>query len=291
MSIAISSRDRPDAFRRVVRMLAAQIPEERRPDLTLLVTFDGCDPYGLAELESLPIDVQVTHHEEARGFARGRNEAVELNRHRTIAFLDDDACPGPAWLATILRGLDRYPDALALGGRVCRLPSQDGLLPLLRDAIYYLETFGPWYLEPDDPSGPDLAGPPYVNGANSAYRAETFDRFGPFRPDLPACVDIEYGRRFGAREHAVLLAGMAIQHEHPDRFRSYLRRSVRAGQARRLMAPTFPPDAPAAFARERVRALLWTDLRRLAHLPDRRARGFAVLTIQELAQLYGYVRR
>jgi hypothetical protein len=299
MMIAVATRDRPDAFVRLLGLLRRQITPDLEKTVSLFVTFDGCEPYGLDELDAFANVVEITHNEEARGFAVGRNAAVQANGSAVIAFLDDDACPGPRWLSAVYRGLETYPDLLAFGGRVRRLPTQHGILPLLRDAVYYRETFGAWYLVPDDdddggdgeaPFG-DLLGPPYVNGANSAYRAETFERYGLFRPDLPACVDIEYGRRFGARANAVLLAGMAIEHEHPDRIRGYLTRSVRAGQARRLMASTFPPDAPRAFAVERVKALLWTDLRRLGYLPERRVQGAAVLTVQELAQLYGYLRK
>ena len=240
-------------------------------------------------VESLPFPVNTALNPTARGIAGARNRALELASGDVVALLDDDAIPTATWLSSMQRGLSAYPHRLCFGGRVVCSHEPANVIARLRDEVYYRETFGAWYRSPDGRGGPDLPGPPYVNGGNSAYRRQVFAMLGSFREDLPAYVDVEFGLRARCRETGILLDGFTIRHAHPTTLRAYLRRSHTSGRARarlRAHAEHSPQRVSGAIARN----LAWNNILRARRITRAQPVAFAVLTLQEIAHGIGYLR-
>jgi glycosyltransferase involved in cell wall biosynthesis len=290
LSLVLTTRDRPSGFDRAVRALDAQAASEPGPPVELIVVFDGCRPYHGASLAQLGMDVHVRVNDLPRGIARARNQALRPASGEVVAFMDDDAVPADTWLGSLRRGLRRYPDRRCFGGRVRCAHEPANLIARLRDDVYYRETFGAWYAAPDGLGGPDLLGPPYVNGGNCAYRQTVFDEIGAFREDLPAYVDVEFGPRADCRRSGVLLDGLTIAHAHPTRLRPYLRRCYTSGQARRRLHH-HRAHAPRAALTAIACNLAWRNVLRAGRLPVRqRLLGYVVLALQEVTHGCGYVR-
>jgi GT2 family glycosyltransferase len=289
ISILIPTSGRPQGFEQTLVALAGLAGSDHRADLELVVVFDGCEPYCGPSLRSLPFAVKTVVHPTARGIAGARNRAAELASGDVLVLLDDDAIPTTTWLSSLQRGLGAYPDRLCFGGRVVCSHEPANVIARLRDEVYYRETFGEWYAAPDGYGGADLPGPPYVNGGNSAFRREVFATLGLFREDLPAYVDVEFGLRARCRETGILLDGFTIRHAHPTTLRAYLHRSHTSGRARarlRAHAPHSPRRVSAAI----VRNLAWNNILRARRLPRAQPVAFAVLTLQEIAHGFGYLR-
>lgn len=290
LAIVITTLNRPDRFASAVSELCDQITATGLTATTrLAVVFDGCRPYPEPQLDTLPIDVTVAHNPAPTGIANARNQGIGLCPDADlIAFVDDDAIPAPTWLASLLRGVTTYPDKWCFGGRVHRANPDGNLLAALRDEVYYRETFGPWYADPDWPAR-DLIGPPYVSGGNAVYRHHVFDRFGLFRPDLPAYVDVEFGLRVRCEHHGVLLDGLTIGHHHPSTLRGYLRRAFTSGQARCLLRADHTRHRPAGVFGEIARNVLHHNIERARRLDTNQAGALTVLTLQEVIHGIGYL--
>ena len=59
--------------------------------------------------------VRVVANARSRGLSGARNTALDLVRSEVVVFLDDDACPEPGWLATMLAPYAEA-DVVAVGG-------------------------------------------------------------------------------------------------------------------------------------------------------------------------------
>lgn len=291
VSLVVSTRDRPAAFDRLCSALARQLPSTPDGSVELIVIFDGCEPYADVGFLNSEVPTRLIHHRTSAGFAASRNEGIRSSTGTVIAFLDDDAIPASNWIGSLRRGLREHPSASMFGGRVRRLPSQDSVTSLLRDHVYYRETFGAWYLAPDSPAGAapvDQVGAPYVNGGNSAYRREVF-REGGFRTDLPGYVDVEFGRRCCASSRAVLLDGMSILHEHPDRLADYFARCHRSGRARRRLS-SLPEHRAARVVTSAATNVVYGNWCRIRGMERRRPSAFGILALQEMIHVAGFVR-
>ena len=107
------------------------------------------------------------------GLSAARNAAVRAARGEILAFIDDDAYPGPRWLRALVEALEQ-DGVLCAGGPV--EPLIQGELP-----DWFLGRYLP-YLSAWD-RGPELARlvyNEYPRGANIAFRREAFERFGDF---------------------------------------------------------------------------------------------------------------
>ena len=85
----------------------------RTPDEVALV-IDHNDAL-LARARAAFSSVQVMANEEASGLSGARNTGVRRTRADVLAFLDDDACAEPEWLAELVDAL-RQPAVLGAGG-------------------------------------------------------------------------------------------------------------------------------------------------------------------------------
>lgn len=288
LSVVVTTRERSDGCRRLWEALEAQLADH--PDLVaeVVLVFDGCEPYSWVQASA---GYRCVHLAERHGIAGARNVGVRGSSGEIVAFLDDDAVPVPGWVSSVLAACTTYPQMIAFGGRVIGSDPQN-LYAQLRDQVYYRETFGAWYV--DASVDGDLVGPPYVNGGNSAYRRQAVLGAGGFDGALPAYSDVELGRRLGLHRHGVLVAGMAIRHDHPSTFDAYLRRCYRSGRARGQLwsRRRYPQDAPGRVAATIIANVLWHNVvhrvRRVRRIPAGRARAAVVLSCQEVLHGVGY---
>jgi GT2 family glycosyltransferase len=285
LSVVIITRERSAQCRRLCAALDDQLTQHPALTAEILLVFDGCPGYDWVPRRQPYRSVRLG---QRSGIAVARSAGIAHARSSVIAFLDDDAIPAGTWLSSLLTGLASYPDRWAFGGRVAGR-DRSNLYSQLRDLVYYLETFGAWYL--GDDSGPDRLGTPYVNGGNSAYRRSALALSGGFDQDLPAYSDVELGRRLGLEEHGVLLAGMSILHDHPDTFRKYLVRCVRSGRARALIwkGTGAREHSPASALSAALSNVAWKNYVRARRLNRHRVKAVAVLFCQEVAHGFGYV--
>jgi glucosyl-dolichyl phosphate glucuronosyltransferase len=135
--------------------------------------------------------------EGKQGLSHARNAGVGAARGEVIAFTDDDVTVDPKWVASLRQAFTQF-NCTGAGGRTiavwsCSKPA-------------WFEDEGPYAL-----SGPiisfDLGDSPSEMvqapiGANMAYRADAFEKYGHFRTDLGrmgasmmAKEDTEFGRR------------------------------------------------------------------------------------------------
>lgn len=285
LSIVVATRNRSDGCQRLWNALERQLAG--RFDVELVVVFDGCEPYTWVSSSHL---YRYVHLTKRLGIAGARNVGVRTAYGEILAFLDDDAVPVPGWVSSVLAASKNYPHLVAFGGRVIG-SDRLNLYAQLRDQVYYLETFGAWYL--DGSIVDDLVGPPYVNGGNSAYRRQPVLEAGGFDVRLPAYSDVDLGRRLGLERRGALLAGMTIYHDHPAEFGEYMRRCYRSGRARGLLWShrRYPQDAPARVVATIVANLLWNNaVHRAGRVNAGRGRVTVVLACQEVIHGIGYAR-
>ncbi|GAA0480180.1 hypothetical protein Aca07nite_87850 [Actinoplanes capillaceus] len=285
LSVVVVTRERSVGCRRLCAALDSQLTDRHDIAAEVVIVFDGCEAYPWTLQEGR---YRVVHLPVRHGIAKARNIGIGHARGDMVAFLDDDAVPAPGWVDSLLAAFTGRPQPIAVGGRVIG-SDQENLYAQLRDQVYYLETFGPWYVDPG--VGGDLAGPPYVNGGNSVYLRRELLAVGGFDELLPAYSDVELGRRLRLHDRGVLLAGLTIYHDHPSSFREYMRRCYRSGRARGLLWSRrgYRQDAPGRVARTTAANLLWNNIvHRARRIRQGWVRTVMVLSCQEVVHAYGY---
>lgn len=182
--------------------------------------------------------VRYLRHERPRGLNAARNTALAETRAELVVFVDDDVQAPAGWLAAIVEGAERHPEAQAFGGPIeARL---DGPAP----------------------RGCGREGPPItaldlgdrdteterVWGANLALRRGALELAGPFDEALPLGGDeeewLERLRAAGGRVFYLAGAGLVHRRAGDDvRLRALMRsaygrgRSARAHDLRRGASP------------------------------------------------------
>ncbi|MBA2457459.1 MAG: glycosyltransferase [Gemmatimonadales bacterium] len=166
LSVAISTRDRPDALGRCLSALAAGdavpaqviVVDQSRDDETRSML--GQARWGTMSVTCI--------RQEPLGLAASQNTAVASASCPTVAVIDDDCIADRQWLATIESTFASQEELGALTGRVLPLESEgDRVYPVAsRTSIVRKDFSGktvPW---------------PVGGGNNFAVRREWFDRIG-----------------------------------------------------------------------------------------------------------------
>ena len=110
--IAAFSSDRWTRLRDAVASVGAQ----HRPALETIVVVDH-NPELLDRAKRELTDAVVVPNAGQRGASGARNTGVARSRGEVVAFLDDDACATPEWLATMIMHF-ADPAVAGVGGRV-----------------------------------------------------------------------------------------------------------------------------------------------------------------------------
>ncbi|HJT82541.1 MAG TPA: glycosyltransferase [Chthoniobacterales bacterium] len=116
--------------------------------------------------------------EKTPGLTNARNRGVRDARAPMIAFLDDDALAGPAWLSSIVSAFEQFPDAMCVGGPIepwFETPAPAWFPARLLGC--YNRSYGPearWYNFPHE----------QPVGCNMAFRKRCLEEIGGFNPLL-----------------------------------------------------------------------------------------------------------
>jgi GT2 family glycosyltransferase len=119
VTVAISTRDRPDALDRCLESLAAGV---RRPDEIVVV--DQSADQETSRVASRWRDAGLTilyERNEARGLGVAQNVAFARARHPIVAVLDDDCVADTSWLHVVASRLGGRVDLDGVTGRVLPL--------------------------------------------------------------------------------------------------------------------------------------------------------------------------
>jgi GT2 family glycosyltransferase len=129
LSIAISTRDRPDAVEQCLRALLAA---EHVPFEIVVVDQSTTDEtqHVVQELAQGPTEIVYVRH-DGSGLGASQNLAVRTARREIVAVIDDDCVPGEGWATCIERTFAASPELGLLTGRVLPLgPPTPGLYPV-----------------------------------------------------------------------------------------------------------------------------------------------------------------
>jgi GT2 family glycosyltransferase len=211
-SVAISTRDRPEALRRCLASLreGTLLPAE-------VVVADQSDgPETQTVVSEASSDSVPVRYLRARrgGLGVAQNDAVGAASSVFVAVLDDDCVADPCWLAELARALEGPPAAGLVAGRVLPLgPDRPGAYPVSSRISIEPRVFEgkalPW----------DVG-----SGNNFAVRRDLFEaiggcdeRLGPGSPSLGGVdMDLFYRLlRSGAR--ARFAPGALVLHERTTR--------------------------------------------------------------------------
>jgi GT2 family glycosyltransferase len=234
VSVVVPTRDRADYLRVCLQSLAGQQLAE---PVEAIVVDDGSTDATPTVAEECGARVVRLHGRSGPNAAR--NAGVAEARADLIAFVDDDVDAPPGWLAAVVDGARRHPDADAFGGPIrARLegnaPRSCGREPA---PITTLDL------------GNEDRETEFVWGANMAVRRRAFERVGGFDEALPQFGEEEEWltrlRAAGGRVMYLAAAGLDHRRAGDDaRLRRLMRgayvrgRSLRGHDARRGTAPS-----------------------------------------------------
>jgi GT2 family glycosyltransferase len=248
------------------------------------------------------------------GLSHARNCGSAHATGALVVFLDDDALPDPGWIAALVTGADRHPEAGVFGGPI-RLLLEAAPPPWFPgDVLPFVHWLGHHDFGPDDrpliAEGNRYCGP---GGGNLALRREVLAAVGPFATSLgrqgeslisgEEVLLVERARKLG---HQVwYLAGAGVQHLVPAARLErpwFVRRSFSEGQSQaRIMDSMTPADVRGPLRQQLLERA--DAVQNLALRLERTGLGFAQLSLKaqvdfamvlglvvELAALLGYRR-
>lgn len=199
LSVVVATVDRPEGVRRCLdailsgRLLPSEIivvDQGGRPETEAIVAAAGGD--------GVPVRMV---RDGRRGLSASRNAGLRAGTGEIVVVTDDDCRPDPGWLEAVATAFERFPETVAVTGRVLADGSpEEGLATSLRTASDPRAFSGP--------VEPWLVG----TGANFAVRRRTALGFGGYDERLGT------GSPGRAAEdmdliHRLLSAGRTIRYE------------------------------------------------------------------------------
>jgi GT2 family glycosyltransferase len=109
VSVVVPTRDRSDYLRVALDSLAAQ--DFGEPYETIVVDDASREPVA-------PVGVEIVRNDSPQGPNAGRNEGVRRATSDLIVLIDDDVYAPPGWLAALVEGARRHPEAAVVGGPI-----------------------------------------------------------------------------------------------------------------------------------------------------------------------------
>ncbi len=225
VSVLVPTYNRAHLLDRGLTSLTSQsYPGER---YEVLVVSDGStdDTAGVVgqwvARSSLVRFVPIAHG----GLNSARNAGLAAARGELICLVDDDVVAPPGWLAALVAGFERYPDAGAFGGPI-RLSLER---PMPRSCGR--EELGETVLD----AGTEVCEPEVLYGSNLAVTRAAVEAVGPFDVTLPSSGDEEeWLRRLRAAGRRILyLPDAEVLHRRTEddlRLRNLLRKRYARGR-------------------------------------------------------------
>jgi GT2 family glycosyltransferase len=238
VSVVVPTRDRAGYLEVTLDSLADQRLEE---PYEVIGVDDGSRDETPAVIERA--GVRSIRHDPPRGANAARNAGIRAAEADLVALVDDDVFAPPGWLAALMDGARRHPEAEVVGGPI--RARFDGPAPRgcgrERPPITTLDL------------GPEDTEAEVVWSANMLLRRSVFERVGPFDEALPTGGDEEeWLRRLrAAGGRVVYLADGGLDHRRAGddaRLRSLMRSAYRRG--RNLRAYDRRRGAAPSLARE-----------------------------------------
>ncbi|MFL5886086.1 MAG: glycosyltransferase family 2 protein [Thermoleophilaceae bacterium] len=236
VSVVVPTHDRADYLRVTLDSLAAQDFDE--PYETIVI-----DDASRVPVEDSREDVRIVRQDAPMGPNAARNRGVALASADLIALVDDDVYAPPGWLAALVEGARRHPEAAVVGGAI--RARFEGPAPRgcgrEQPPITTLD-LGPQDIETK-----------LVWSANMALRRSAFDLAGPFDESFSTGGDEEeWLRRLSAAGGRIFYVGDAgLDHRRAGddaRLRALMRSAYRRGRnvgaydRRRGTAPGLPRE-------------------------------------------------
>lgn len=234
----------------------------QRPD-ELIVVIDHND--ALCARAAVAFDrATVVASAGPRGLSGARNTGVAAASGDILVFLDDDACPRPGWLATIM---EAFLDNSVIGVGGTAYPRWEGDVPAWLPPEFY------WVVGCSYRGLPQRV-MPIRNpiGANMAFRRDVFDRVGGFSDGIGrvgrtplGCEETELSIRAtrGIAGRIVQIPGAIVDHLVPaDRtgWRYFRRRCWAEGISKAIVAHSVGTDTALASERSYVTRTLPTGV-------------------------------
>jgi GT2 family glycosyltransferase len=172
-SVVVPTRNRADWLRRCLDGLERQTLD--RHEFEVIVADNGSTDGTRALVEQMLDECDHLRYVYvgAVGPSPARNAGLAVARADIIAFTDDDAVADPDWLAALLDGHRRWPDAGALSGRTeLRFRS--------RAPSWFSDDLATWYSARDLGPSPRLLEHECPWGVNASVRADVARAIGGF---------------------------------------------------------------------------------------------------------------
>jgi glycosyltransferase involved in cell wall biosynthesis len=243
ISVCICTYRRPALLARLLSALDAQETDDAFTYSLVVVDNDAAaSSRGVVESFAGSSRVAVRYCVEPRqSIALARNMAVANVTGDAIAFIDDDECPPPGWLATLIRALHAYRADGVLGP----------VYPRFDEAPPRWVVAGKFYERPTYPTG-SVIGWRQGRTGNTLLRRNVINDPTPFRPEFVTGEDQDFFRRMIARGHVFVWCEEAAVHEFVPPIR--WRRSFMVRRA--LLRGAVTPRHPTFGARDIVTSLI-----------------------------------
>jgi GT2 family glycosyltransferase len=297
-SVVIPTRNRAASLRRCLRGLDRQTVD--RDEFEVIVADNGSTD-GTREVVEQALD-ESDHVRYVfvgtLGPSPARNAAIAVARADIVVFTDDDAVADPAWLAALLAGHARWPDAGALSGRT-------ELRFATRAPSWFHDDLATWYSARDLGPAPRLLETECPWGVNASVRADVaravggFDHaLGPGPRGWLVNEDLEFFQRVRAAGYPIgYVPDALVLHDVAPRRVSrgwLLRRTFTQGRSDAVLdaRSATGPEGRRDIARRASRATIrgWRSLARNlrgADHPDRVVLADLVQRSRELGYAYG----
>jgi len=174
-SVIVCTFNRSASLAQTLRCLAAQ---QVRPDLAwevIVVDNNSADDTRSIVQAATASNPLIRYEFEAKqGLSHARNHGIEVSRGDILLFTDDDVCPEPDWVSTVLSEMERLR-CDACGGYIA--PIWEKTPPAWLTERFYgflairMDTRGPF---------PITAAADAPFGANMAFRRDVFEKVGAF---------------------------------------------------------------------------------------------------------------
>jgi glycosyltransferase involved in cell wall biosynthesis len=240
ITVAVSTRDRPEQLHRCLRSVMAS--RHNRLELLVVDSASRNDSTERVVKELASGDTRIRYLREHRpGLSAARNRAVREAVTPFIAFVDDDATVDPLWVSAILRGFRRRSDVACVTGMLASMslerPAEQhydrrlAWSSLCQPCLYTLEGPGDRDLYPYAPGA--IGG-----GSNLAFATRTLLSLGGFDESLGVgtatggAEDLDIFVRTLRAGHAISYEPAAlVWHEHRQTMHDVCRQAYTYGKA------------------------------------------------------------